>query len=196
MFVIGITGGIASGKSTLLNLFRAEGIPCIDSDRIVHQLLRRGTKVFSEIIETFGEQYLISGKGELDRKKLGRMVFSNRSARRKLEKIVHPAVFANIAHQTRTLRRRGCLRVAVDIPLLYETKAIHGVDAVAVAYVPRSIQIQRLRQRNLTRTEALARLGAQWSLERKRKQADIVFDMRKPIPQIRREVRSWLNRVM
>ncbi len=190
--VIGITGGIASGKSTLLKLFRAEGVAGVDSDLIVHQLLCRGTKVYSAVVETFGEEYLNS-EGILNRKKLGRKVFSNRVARRKLEGIVHPAVFAAIARETQRLRRRGRRQVAVDIPLLFETHATSGVDVIAVAYVPRSIQLKRLRRRNLTPSEAMARIRAQWSLERKRRRADIVFDMRKSLTQIKREVRSWLR---
>lgn len=191
-WVIGITGGIASGKSTLLRMFRAAGVPGIDSDRIVHQLLRRGTKIFSEVVETFGEEYLTS-RGDLDRKKLGRTVFANRAARRKLERIVHPAVFADIARRIQSLRRRGRRRVAVDIPLLFETRATDGVDAIAVAYVPRDVQLNRLRRRHLARAPAMARIRAQWSLDWKRRRADKVFDMTRSLPRIQREVRQWLS---
>lgn len=194
MCVIGITGGIASGKSTLLKLFRLEGVPGIDSDLIVHRLLRRGTRVYSAVVRAFGKEYLNS-RGGLDRRKLGRKVFSNSAAREKLERIVHPAVFAAIAGETRKWRRRGCRRVAVDIPLLFETHASSGVDVIAVAYVPRSIQLERLRRRKLTATEAMARIRAQWKLERKCRKANIVFDMRKSLTHIKQEVRAWLSRL-
>ncbi len=192
--VIGITGGIASGKSTLLGYFQSAGVPGIDCDRIVHQMLRRGTRVYSEIVAVFGEGYL-DRRGELDRRRLGRTVFSDRSARRKLERIVHPAVFASIARQTVAYRRRGYRVIAVDIPLLFETRSARGVDVIAVAYVPRAVQVRRLRQRGWTVSEALARIRAQWSLDWKRRHADKVFDMRRSLRQIRWEVRQWVRKM-
>jgi len=192
--VIGVTGGIASGKSTLLGLLRREGVPGIDSDRIVHRLLRRGTAVYSDVAAAFGEAYL-GARGEIDRRKLGRTVFASRAARRKLERIVHPAVFAQIAEEAGRLRRRGHRRMAVDVPLLFETRADEGVDVVAVAHVPRAVQVRRLLARGHTRAEATARIGSQLSLDWKRRRADKVFDMTKPINQVRQEVRAWLKQL-
>lgn len=191
--IVGITGGIASGKSTLLKMFRAAGAGGIDCDRIVHQLLRRGTRVFSEVVATFGDSYL-TRQGELDRGRLGRKVFSDRAARRRLERIIHPAVFAEIARKTREFRGRGRRWVAVDIPLLFETRATQGVDRIVVAYVPRPVQLARLKRRGLTRPEALSRMRSQWSLEWKRRRADVVFDMTKPLGQIQREVHTWVRK--
>ena len=194
MLIVGVTGGIASGKSTLLGIFRSLGVAGIDSDGIVHQLLKRGTRVFSEVVAAFGEKYL-NRFGELDRRHLGRTVFSSRAARLRLERIVHPAVFAEIARQTQAMRRRGRRMVAIDIPLLYETRATGAADLVAVAYVPRPVQMRRLMKRSLTRAESAARIRAQWGLDWKRRRADVVFDMTKSLRRIKREVRSWLSKV-
>ncbi len=190
--IVGITGGIATGKSTLLGIFRGMGVPTIDSDRIVHGLLRRGTKVFSAVVASFGRSYLSAG-GCLDRRKLGEMVFRNRVARRRLERIVHPAVFTEIARQIGMYRRRHSPVVAVDIPLLFEARATIAIDMIVVAYAPPAIQIRRLRARGLGAQAARARIRAQWSIEYKRRRADIVFDMRSPIRRIRQEVRSCFH---
>lgn len=194
MKLIGVTGGIASGKSTLMRMFRAAGVPGIDSDRIVHRLLRRGTRVFSKVKAVFGKSCLAPG-GEIDRRKLGRKVFSDTRARRRLEAIVHPAVFSAIDQSSRRLARRGARIAAVDIPLLFETRSARKFDLVVVAYAPRSVQLRRLRERNLTRAEAIFRLRAQWSLEWKRRRADAVFDMTKPISKLKKEVGQWIRRI-
>lgn len=194
MLMAGITGGIASGKSTLLKIFRTLGVPGIDSDRIVHQLLRRGTRVFSEVVAAFGEAYL-TRTGELDRRKLGRRVFSSRAARRRLEGIVHPAVFAEIARKSQSFRRQGRKILAIDIPLLFEAGARRGVDVVVVAYVPRAVQMRRLRARGFSSRDAAARLRAQWGLDWKRRHADVVFDMRKSLQGIKKEVGAWLSSI-
>lgn len=194
MTVIGVTGGIASGKSTLVSMLAREGCCVVDSDVIVHRLLLKRTRVHARVRKVFGADYL-DAHGELDRRKLGRLVFADRVARRRLEGIIHPAVFAEIRRQIRAFRARGCRCVVVDIPLLFETHAERLVDTIAVAYAPRSVQMRRLSARGLARTDALRRIRAQWSLDAKRRRADVVFDMRKTMSQIQREVRQWIRKV-
>lgn len=194
MRVVGVTGGIASGKSTLMGMFRSAGVPGIDSDRIVHRLLRKGTRVFHLVKSAFGPACL-DQHGNIDRRALGRRVFSDVRARRRLERIVHPAVFAEIDRSVRRLARRRVRLAAVDIPLLYETKSEIRYDVIVVAYVPRSVQILRLLRRGMPRLAARARIQAQWSLEWKRRRADVVFDMTKPLGRLKGEVVQWIQKI-
>ncbi len=190
--IVGVTGGIATGKSTLLGMFRRLGVACIDSDAIAHRLMKRGGRVYSDVLAVFGDRYL-DASGEIDRRALGCRIFSSRPARRALERIVHPAVFAEIARRIRHFRRRGRGIVAVDIPLLFETRAEPVVDEIVLAYAPRSVQVERLRRRGISPAAAAARLRAQWSIGRKRARSDKIFDMRRSLREIRREVRTWLR---
>ncbi|MBI4179089.1 dephospho-CoA kinase [bacterium] len=192
MVVVGLTGGIASGKSTLMGVFRSAGVPGVDIDRIVHRLLRKGTRVYAAVRALFGGEYL-TPSGQIDRRRLGRKIFSDRSARRCLERIVHPAVFAEMDRRIGRYARRGARLVVVDIPLLYETRSARRFDKIVVAYAPRRVQMARLLRRGLGRAESAARIRAQWSLAWKRRRADVVFDMQRPLSKIRQEVERWVQ---
>lgn len=192
--LLGITGGVGSGKSTLMRLLGRAGVPGIDSDAIVHRLLGRGTQVYAEVVAQFGED-ILGESGRIDRRRLGRKVFASKASRRRLERIIHPAVFAEIAREVRRLGAGGCKLAAVEIPLLFETGAERGMDKTVVAYAPKSVQLERVMRRdNLSRADTLRRIESQIPIGEKRRRADAIFDMRKPLRVLGAEVRDFVKR--
>ena len=137
---IGLTGGIGSGKSTVANLFKNIGVCVIDADQIAHQLTRPDTREYQLIIEYFGKQ-IRSKNGEIDRQRLGRIVFSDTEKRNHLESILHPAIRKEM--QTRSRKADGPY-VILEIPLLIETDKYLEMDRVLVVTCPDSIRIERL----------------------------------------------------
>jgi dephospho-CoA kinase len=175
MLRVALTGGIATGKSHVLQECRKRGIPCLDADELAHGVTIAGTEATSQIAERFGREVLDSS-GAVDRQKLGKIVFADPSARGALETIVHPAVYRAIAAGMRAfeLLERSAMAIA-DIPLLYETGHANDFDRVIVTVCPREIQIQRLRDRGLTDDEAEKRLAAQIGAAEKALRADYVI---------------------
>ncbi len=169
--VLGVTGGIASGKTTVMRVLANAGIPTIGADGLAHACIRRGKPAYGAILRYFGKDILASNR-EIDRHRLGKVVFADPKKRRQLEKIVHPCVFQGLR---RFVRGKTGL-VALDIPLLYEAGYEKWVDAVVVVYASKDSQIERLRRRSgLSRRDALQRLAAQMPLAAKCRRADIVL---------------------
>jgi dephospho-CoA kinase len=182
--ILGITGGIATGKSTVLSLLARRGIPTISADRLAHDCIRRGRASYRAILSTFGAQVLGSGK-QIDRKKLGKIVFADPKARRKLERIVHPCVLKELQ---KFVRGKTGL-IALDIPLLYEAGYERFVDFVIVVSSTKNRQIERLhRRRGLNRQEALRRIAAQMPLSVKRRRADFVILNSRSLAFLRQQV--------
>lgn len=178
MVVLGLTGGIASGKSTVSRMLKSRGAAIIDADQLAREAVAPGSDGLAEVIREFGPE-VIGPKGALDRSFLGRMVFADAGRRHALEQIVHPRVFSAMLDQLGKLRLHGYVEVAVlDVPLLFETKkALRLCDLTAVVWVPETIQIDRLMKRDhLSREEALQRIRAQIPLDAKRNLADITID--------------------
>jgi dephospho-CoA kinase len=175
MLRVALTGGIATGKSYVLERFRKHGVPCLDADELAHGTMLAGTETTRAIVERFGGGVL-AADGAVDRVKLGPIVFADPAARRDLEALVHPAVYRAIAAGLRAFERTGTHPVAiVDIPLLYETGHAADFDRVIVTICPPELQIQRLVDRGgMTDTEARQRLAAQWPTEDKAARADFV----------------------
>ncbi|MBT2636083.1 dephospho-CoA kinase [Bacillus sp. ISL-26] len=174
--VIGLTGGIASGKSTVARMLIERGITVIDADIIAKQAVEKGMPAYGQIIDSFGEDILLEN-GELDRRKLGSIVFTDEQKRLALNKIVHPAVRAEMMKQRDEAVSRHESFVVLDIPLLYESKLEYLVDKVIVVTVTAETQLKRLMERNsLTEEEALSRITSQMPLADKTKRADIVID--------------------
>jgi len=149
MLIIGLTGGIASGKTTATNFFASYDIPIVDADLIVHALLKTGTKSYSEIVKVFGDD-IVQTNGELDRKKLRQLIFSDKQQRLQLESILHPLVRREIKScisdiSTKNSHAPYCI---VSIPLLVEAQQQDLVQRVLVIDLPEEIQYQRLRQRD------------------------------------------------
>ena len=160
MLKIALTGGIATGKSYVLDRFRRRGIPVLDADTLAHGVMAPGTEATVAIAARFGA--VIGADGAVDRAKLGPIVFADENARKDLEAIVHPAVYRAIAAGLRAFERIGGYPfVVVDVPLLFETGHAGDFDRVIVTAAPVEVQLERLRARNLTESEARQRLAAQ-----------------------------------
>jgi len=174
MLRIALTGGIATGKSYVLEQFRKRGIPCLDADALVHGVEAAGTESTRAIAARFGAD-VIGADGAVDRRKLGAIVFADEPARRELEAIVHPAVYRAIAAGLRAfeLTERPALAV-VDIPLLYESGHAGDFDKVVATVCPPEMQMARLLERGLSDDEARRRVAAQLSAADKAKRADFV----------------------
>jgi dephospho-CoA kinase len=175
MLNIALTGGIATGKSYVLEQFRQRGVPCLDADLLAHGATGAGTEATMAIAEWFGAGVL-AADGGVDRRKLGAIVFADPSARRELEAIVHPAVYRAIAAALRAFALVGNYPIAiVDIPLLYETGRAGDFDKVIATFCPPEAQLARLLERGLTIEQARQRLAAQSPADEKAARADIVI---------------------
>ena len=174
MLRVALTGGIATGKSYVLERLRAKGIACLDADALVRGVQAAGTEATAAIAARFGADVL-AADGSVDRKLLGPLVFGDSDARRDLEAIMHPAVYRAIAAGLRGLELLGDPVAVVDIPLLYETGAEKDFDRVIVTACAPATQLARLVERGLTDGEARQRLAAQWPTEKKVERADFVI---------------------
>lgn len=188
MILIGLTGGIASGKSTVSQVLRELGAPVVDADALVHQLQVPGSPLLAAIVREFGPAVL-RDDGSLDRPALGRIIFADADRRRALEAIVHPAVRERMWAEVESYRQAGRPAVVLDVPLLIEGGMDKAVDRVWVVYVDGATQLQRLMARDgLTAVQAAERISAQMDLEAKRRQADLVIDNRGGPEQTRSQV--------
>jgi dephospho-CoA kinase len=174
---VALTGGIATGKSYCLTRFAELGVPTVDADVLAHRAVAPGTAGFEAVVTRFGHEVL-HPHGEIDRARLGQMVFSDERARRDLEAIVHPVVYQAIADWFANIEAGGHSRLAIaDIPLLYETGHDRDFDRVIVAACPPAVQTSRLMARNrLTEEEARLRIASQMAIEEKMRRADYVID--------------------
>ena len=176
MRLIGVTGGIATGKSTVDRMLEAHGAVVIDADELAREVVRPGEPALEAVAARFGHD-LILPDGSLDRVRLGAIVFADPDARRDLERITHPAI-AELMRDRITVALQGdAPLVAVDIPLLYENARESMFEGVLLVYAPPEVQIRRLRDRNgLDETAALQRLAAQLPIDEKRARATWVID--------------------
>lgn len=172
---VALTGGIASGKSYVLQRLRERGIPCLDADELAHGVMAPGTEAASAIAARFGAD-ILDATGAVDRGKLGAIVFADAEARRDLERIVHPAVYRAIAAGIRAFELVDRSRLAVvDVPLLYETGRAGDFDKVIATVCPPDVQVQRLVARGLSEAEAARRLAAQMPAAEKAARADYMI---------------------
>jgi len=185
MVRIGLTGGIASGKSAVAAELAARGAIIIDADVLAREVVEPGTPALAAIIDRFGPQVL--SNGQLDRTRLAQIVFADPLARRDLERIVHPAVRARAADLERAAGRAAV--VVHVIPLLVETGQQEDFDLVVTVDVDHETQIKRLIARNgYTRAEAESRIAAQASREDRRIAADVVLDNTGSVAQLREQI--------
>lgn len=176
MLVVGLTGGIASGKSTVSRMFADQGIPVICADELARDAVRPGSDALQEIRSTFGEDVL-DEHGGLDRAAMARLVFQNAAKRKLLESIIHPRVAEEQQRRLRRLELEGHRIAIIDVPLLYESAWEKAFDLVIVVYVPAEVQEHRLMARDkISREDARSRLDAQMPIEKKKKLADRVVD--------------------
>ncbi|OKO90805.1 dephospho-CoA kinase [Geobacillus proteiniphilus] len=190
---IGLTGGIASGKSTVSAMMRELGLPVIDADEAARAVVRPGEDAYRQIVAAFGPD-ILQTNGEIDRAKLGAIVFNDEEERKKLNAIVHPAVRRKMLAEKEALVRSGAKTVVLDIPLLFESGLTSWVDKVLVVYVDDDIQLRRLMARNgFTEEEARARIHAQWPLAEKMKRADAVINNNGTKEETRRQLLAILK---
>lgn len=174
--VIGLTGSIGTGKSTIANKFRELNIPVVDADVIAREVVEPDTETYRKIVEMFGEEILHDDR-TLNRKALGRIVFSDEHKRKQLNAIIHPAIRKEMLRQRDEWIEKGKQCVVLDIPLLYESKLTHFVDKVIVVYVDEDVQLQRIVERDQSsEEEAKRRMATQIPVAEKAKKADAVID--------------------
>ncbi|MFB4210683.1 dephospho-CoA kinase [Shouchella sp. JSM 1781072] len=172
---IGLTGGIASGKSFVSTYLSEKGLPIIDADKIARQVVEPGTPALEQIVNQFGEK-ILQTDGHLDRKALGSIVFASEEKRNQLNRIVHPAVREKMLHDAAAYKEEGYDTIIFDIPLLVESHLFHLVDQVWIVYVDEETQLTRLMERDgSTREEALQRIRAQIPLDQKIQYGDQVI---------------------
>jgi dephospho-CoA kinase len=205
--VVGLTGGIGTGKSTVARLLARLGAVVIDADAIVHELQARGTPLLAKLAEAFGPG-ILRPDGSLDREGLGRMVFGDPAARRRLNALVHPAVGAEMLRRLEAAKASGAPLVVLDIPLLLEGRAARGNDPgraqtasdlageVILVYAREDQQLERQMARDgSTREHASQRIRAQLSIEEKRKLADHVIDNSGSLEDTERQVRELYTKL-
>jgi dephospho-CoA kinase len=176
MIVIGLTGGILSGKSTVSGMLAERGAVIIDADKVGHQAYQPHTDVWQELVDTFGE-WILKQNGEIDRKRLGEIVFHDPSALILLNKIVHPRMREIIEEELKRLRAEGASVVVIEAAVLIEAKWTDLVDRIWVTTAPAEKVIDRLQNRvGLSEEQARARIAAQLPPEDKVKHADVVID--------------------
>ena len=192
MFVIGLTGGIASGKSTVSAYLAACGVPVLDADKIAHVLAQPGEPIWKVFAAHFGEEVLAEDRSLL-RGKIGALVFAKEEERHWMDAATHPLIEQEILQQMEECRRKGASVVVLDVPLLFEAGWDKLVDAVWVVYVKPEVQLQRLCIRDhLDKTSALQRIASQMSLEHKKQQADVLIDNGGSEETMRDQVRKYI----
>ncbi|WEG72698.1 dephospho-CoA kinase [Vagococcus intermedius] len=175
-FVLGVTGSIATGKSTVTKYLRDQGFAIIDADQVAREVVQAGTPGLAAIVTYFGEGILTKER-ELDRQKLGTIIFSDETKRQELDTILKGFIRTSFMKKLAVFKQQKEAVIVCDIPLLYEAGYDELMDRVMVVYVPEVIQCQRLMARDqLTEVEARKRMASQMSIEDKKKRADIIID--------------------
>ncbi|MFD5018327.1 dephospho-CoA kinase [Paenibacillus sp. NPDC058367] len=175
--IIGLTGGIASGKSTVSALLVSKGARLVDADVIAREVMLPGHEVLAAAVKQFGSK-ILSPDGTLNRGKLGDIVFQDPAALQALNNLTHPAIRREIKERMNSMEEEDPKKLTiVDIPLLFESGLENMFHEILVVYVPREVQIARLMERNgLSLEQAEARLNAQLDIETKRNKADYIID--------------------
>ncbi len=175
--IAGLTGGIATGKSTVSAILKECGAIVIDADLIAHAVVKKGLEAYERIVAHFGKQILLPS-GEIDRPQLGNIVFNHPDQKEKLNQIVHPAVFEEMERQIRKIERRNSASVVIsDIPLLIESGMHKRFSEIILVYIPEYLQVQRLMIRSdLSAAQANSRIRAQMPIEEKKRFATRIID--------------------
>ena len=189
--VIGVTGGIASGKSNVISIIKRQGFKVIDCDLINHNLQKINMPIYNAIKEAFGNSYFLDN-GELDRKKLGELIFHNENEKLKLNSISHPIIKEEVLKEIN--KADGI--VFVDVPLLYESKFDSLCDKVICVYLNRKTQIERLMERDhIDYSYAKTKIASQMDLDQKRDLADYVIDSKGSFQETEHQVLKILEMI-
>ena len=194
MKLIGLTGGVGSGKSTVAAILHDLGADIVDADEASHAVYAPGTPGFDAVVTEFGAEYVRDG--QIDRTRLGRLVFDDADARRRLNAIVHPLVRDWMAERTREAAERGARVVIQDVPLLYENGLEDLFSSVVLVYVPEEVQLERLVQgRAIEEDRARAMIAAQMPIDAKRRRAHHVIDNSGTREETRRQVEEMWSQM-
>lgn len=193
MKVIGLTGGIATGKSKMSDYLREKGAVIVCADTLARELVEPGRPGNTAIREAFGEAYFNEG-GALERKKLGKYVFANEQELKRLNAILHPLIHQEVLQRIEECRKQGVKLVVLDAPLLFETGMEKLVEEVWLMVTDEAIQIKRVMKRDgVSREEALQRIRSQMPQEEKKKLAQVLLDSSGPVEQTRRLADCYWN---
>ena len=191
-FVLGITGGIATGKSSVVQHFIDLGFPVVDADIIARHLLDQNEQAYNEVVKIFGSE-ILQENGEINRQALGALVFNHPDKLKQLDELMAPFLQESILAAIKQASQNQNL-VIVDVPLMYEKGYDEWMDEVAVVYCTPNQQLKRLMQRNqLTEKEAKQRIDSQLPIEMKKLLAEVVFDNSNDLTQTIQQVDTWLS---
>ena len=193
MKIIGLTGGISSGKSTAARFLAELGAVVIDTDKVGHEIYKPGTEAWQEVVASFGRQVL-TASGEIDRKKLGEVVFGDAEALSKLNRITHPRIAEVVKTKLEEYRRQGIKAVVIEVPLLIEAGWASMVDEVWVTVASEATVLERLRKAGLTEEQAQARIRSQPPPEERLNHADVVINNDGSLEELRDRVREMWER--
>ncbi|MCM3588625.1 dephospho-CoA kinase [Mesobacillus maritimus] len=190
---IGLTGGIASGKSTVSKMFQAIGIQVIDADIEARLAVEKGERAYNDIVNYFGEE-ILQQDGSINREKLGSIVFHDELKRKALNSFVHPAVRERMLAKVEEAKDNGSQAIVLDIPLLIEGKLQYMADKILLVYVDEETQLKRLMDRNqFSKEDALARINSQMPLKEKIEFADAVIDNNATIENTEQQLKEILT---
>lgn len=195
MLRVGLTSGIACGKSAVAGMLREMGMPVIDADSIAHRLIERGQPAYAEVVKAFGPD-ICGANGEVDRARLGTLVFADREKLERLNRILHPRVIEAQERQLAELERSQPHGVAfVEAALILEAGAHRRLDRLVVAWCRPEQQLERLRARGMSEEEARRRIASQMPLEEKKGRASDLIDCTGSLDETRRQVEELVRRL-
>lgn len=195
MLKIGLTGSIGTGKSTVSKLLRERGIAVIDADLLAREIVKKGQECLNDLKNVFGNQVLTID-GELDRKKLGQIVFSDDGKLELLNSITHPHIRRRMKDQMNELESKNNKVIVLDIPLLFEAQMEDLVDIVLVVFAKEEIQIKRIMERdNCTQEEAMRIIKAQISQQDKISKSDYTIDNSGTIEELKEKLNGFLEKI-
>lgn len=190
MIIVGLTGSIGTGKSTVARFFSELGAYVIDWDELAREVIRPHTKAWRQIVECFGQE-LLNRDLKINRQKLAETVFGDKAKLERLNRIVHPEVFKEDERITAEIRRRDSDAVLIkDIPLLHEAARHIPFDKVIVVSASEETQLRRLEQKGIARQDALKRIESQFPIEEKTRLADFIIDNDGPLERTKKQVET------
>ncbi len=190
--IIGITGGIASGKSNIIRIIKEKGYKIINSDQIYNDLVQKGGIIYQNILNNFGPDYL-DDDGNIDRIKLGKLIYNDNNQRIKLNNITHPIIKDVIKKE---IKKSNDSLIFVEIPLLFEAKFEDICDFIIVSYLPKDIQIKRLMYRdNIDKEYAIKKINSQMQLDEKKELADFIIDTSSTFKNTEKQVIELLDKL-
>lgn len=197
--LIGLTGGISTGKSTVSNILEEKGYPIIDADKIARKVVEKGREGYCKIVEVFGENILLLN-GEIDRKELGKIIFSDKNSRETLNSIIHPYIFREIKMEVERMSKNNSL-IFLDVPLLFEQYKLwkdYSIEfhEIWLVYTNKEIQINRLMKRdNISKEEAVEKINSQMSLDEKKNMSSNTIYNSKDIGHLKIQIDKLLKTI-